>query len=234
MVDSEDILIKGDYEAISTGYEQYIAKEVHNTQLINFLQTIGSLPQLQQYIKYEAFSRPLLRAFNLDPEQVMKTEEQVAQEMQQQTQSMQQQQELQAQQQAQMAQQQIQVQAQASTQSQIQVEQTKAILDEKQKVSDDQREMERAERLELIKDGNVLHPTNLERYSILLREQMDQGEAQQMLQEEQVVQQENNARLQEQQMQEQQMQQQGGPPPEGQGGPMAGPPEQGMVEQGAM
>ena len=85
-----------------------------------------------------------------------------------------------------------------------------------------------------MKDGNVLHPTNLERHSILLREQMDQGEAQQMLQEEQVVQQENNARLQEQQMQEQQMQQQGGPPPEGQGGPMAGAPEQGMVEQGAM
>ena len=232
MVDSEDMQIKGDYEAISTGYEQYIAKEVHNTQLINFLQTIGSLPQLQQYIKYEAFSRPLLRAFNLDPEQVMKTEEQVAQEMQQQTQAAQQQQQQQLQQQAQLAQQQIQAQAQASTQSQIQVDQTKAILDEKQKVSDDQREMERAERLELIKDGNVLHPTNLERYSILLREQMDQGEAQQMLQEEQAMKQEDAMRLQQQQQIEQQQMQQGGPPPEGQGGPMAGAPEQGMVEQG--
>jgi len=238
MVDSQDMQIKGDYETISTGYEQYIAKEVHNTQLINFLQTIGSLPQLQQYIKYEAFSRPLLRAFNLDPEEVMKTEEEVAQEMQQQTQSMQEQQEKQVQQQAQMAQQQIQAQAQASTQSQIQVDQTKAILDEKQKVSDDQREMERAERLELIKDGNVLHPTNLERFSILLREQMDQGEAQQMQQEEQAMKQEDTARMQEQQqMQQQQMQQQQmaeGPPPEGQGGPMAGAPEQGMVEQGEM
>ena len=141
MVDSEDNAIKGDYEAISTGYEQYIAKEVHNTQLINFLQTIGSLPQLQQYIKYEAFSRPLLRAFNLDPEKVMKTEEQVAQEMQQQTQAMQQQQQQQAQQQAQLAQQQVQAQAQATAQSQIQVEQIKALLEENQKVSDDQREM---------------------------------------------------------------------------------------------
>jgi len=243
MVDSQDMQIKGDYETISTGYEQYIAKEVHNTQLINFLQTIGSLPQLQQYIKYEAFSRPLLRAFNLDPEQVMKTEEEVAQEMQQQMQSQQQTIQEQAQQTAQMAQQQIQAQAQASTQSQIQVQQTKSILDEKQKVSDDQREMERAERLELIKDGNVLHPTNLERHSILLREQMDQGEAQQMQQEEQAMQQENSARLQEQQQMEQQQmqqeqaqmqQQQGGPPPEGQGGPMAGPPPEGMVEEGAM
>ena len=239
MVDSEDMQIKGDYEAISTGYEQYIAKEVHNTQLITFLQTIGSLPQLQQYIKYEAFSRPLLRAFNLDPEQVMKTEEQVAQEMQQQAESQKQAMAEQAQQQAQIAQQQIQAQAQASTQSQIQVDQTKAILDEKQKVSDDQREMERAERLELIKDGNVLHPTNLERYSILLREQMDQGEAQQMQQEEQAMKQEDAARMQQQQqMEQQQMQQQqmaeGGPPPEGQGGPMPGAPEEGMVEQGAM
>ena len=261
MVDSEDMQIKGDYEAISTGYEQYIAKEVHNTQLINFLQTIGSLPQLQQYIKYEAFSRPLLRAFNLDPEQVMKTEEEVAQEMQQQTQAAEQQQQKQLEQQSQLIQQQAQAQAQANAeaqsqieqvkaQSKIQIDQIKAILDEKQKVSDDQREMERDERLELMKDGNVLHPTNLERYSILLREQMDQGEAEQMQQEEQAMQQEGAARVQEQQqmeqqqmqqqqmeqqqMQEQQMQQQGAPPPEGQGGPMAGPPPEGVVEQGAM
>jgi hypothetical protein len=234
MVDSEDMQIKGDYEAISTGYEQYIAKEVHNTQLINFLQTIGSLPQLQQYIKYEAFSRPLLRAFNLDPEQVMKTEEEVAQEMQQQMQAQQQATAEAQQQQQQMAQQQIQVQAQATTQSQIQVQQTKSILDEKQKVSDDQREMERAERLELIKDGNVLHPTNLERYSILLREQMDQGEAQQMQQEEQAMKQEDAARMQEQQQMEQQQMQQQQQMAEEQGGPMAGPPAEGMVEEGAM
>jgi hypothetical protein len=238
MVDSEDMQIKGDYETISTGYEQYIAKEVHNTQLINFLQTIGSLPQLQQYIKYEAFSRPLLRAFNLDPEQVMKTEEQVAQEMQQQAEAQKQTLAEQAQQAAQLAQQQIQAQAQAQAQSQIQVEQTKAILDEKMKVSDDQREMERAERLELIKDGNVLHPTNLERFSILLREQMDQGEAQQMLQEEQAMKQEDAARLQQQQQaqmqQQQQIAEQEGPPPGGQGGPMAGAPGEGMVEEGAM
>ena len=226
MVDSPDMEIKGDYEAISTGYEQYIAKEVHNTQLINFLQTIGSLPQLQQYIKYEAFSRPLLRAFNLDPEEVMKTEEQVAQEMQQQTQAMQQQQQEQAQQQAQLIQQQAQAQAQSQAQSQIQVEQVKSILTEKQKVSDDQREMERAERLELIKDGNVLHPTNLERHSILLREEMDKGEAQQLMQEDQAEKQRMAQMAAEEQQAAQQEQ-------EAQmGGQMAGIPEEGMVEQG--
>jgi hypothetical protein len=247
MVDSEDSQIKGDYETISTGYEQYIAKEVHNTQLINFLQTIGSLPQLQQYIKYEAFSRPLLRAFNLDPELVMKTEEEVAQEMQQQTQSQQQAMEQQAQQAAQIAQQQIQAQAQANSQSQIQVQQIKSMLDEKQKISDDQREMERAERLELMKDGNVLHPTNLERHSILLREEENAGEIASMMQEDQEegqdlqLQQQQLQEIEQQQLQRQQQEQQqeqqqgqGPPPPEGQGGSMAGAPDEGMVEQGEL
>jgi hypothetical protein len=202
MVDDLDPELKGDYEAISTGYEQYIAKEVHNTQLVQFLQTIGQLPQLQQYIKFEAFSRPLLRAFNLDPEDVMKTEEQVAQEMQAATQA--QQQQLMAQQQAQ--QQALMAQIQAQMQSQINVEQNKAMLDEKQSVSGDQREMEIKERLELMKQGNVLHPTNLERHSVLLREQANQ-------------------QLQvEQQMEEAQMQQLEQQPP--------GLEEQGMIDSG--
>ena len=141
-----------------------------------------------------------------------------------------------------MAMEQIQAQAQANAQAQSQIEQAKAqskiqvdkellpikaILDEKQKVSDDQREMERDERLELIKDGNVLHPTNLERFSILLREQMDESEAQQMLQEEQAMQQENTAR-------QQQIAEQEGVPPERQGGEIPSPPGEEMVEQGAM
>jgi hypothetical protein len=138
-----------------------------------------------------------------------------------------------------LAQQQVQAQAQAQAQSQIQVLQTKAIFDEKQKVSDDQREMERAERLELIKDGNVLHPTNLERYSILLREEVDASEVNAMMQEEQEEQQlllaqQQQQQLQQQQLQQQQQQQQPQPQQGGQGGPMAGAPEQGMVERGAM
>ena len=95
-----------------------------------------------------------------------------------------------------------------------------------------------------MKDGNVLHPTNLERHSILLREQMDEGEALEMQQEQQDAQQGNLARMQQQEQQEQQEQQQqqmqqeqqgqGPPPPEGQGGSMAGAPDEGMVEQGEL
>ena len=241
MVDSMDMMIKGDYEAISTGYEIYLAKEVHNTQLINFLQTIGQMPQLQQYIKYEAFSRPLLRAFNLDPEEVMKTEEQVTQEMQQQTESQQQQQQQQMQQQQQQQLELIQAQAQANAQSQIQLEQqklqfdrVKSVTEEKQKISDDQREMERDERLALMKEGNVLHPTNLERHSILLREQQEQDRSDiewddAMADQQKEAAEQEQAMMEEQQAQaaaQQQMQGQPGQGPPGPPGPQGPPPGQ--------
>ena len=189
MVDSTDMTIKGDYEAISTGYEQYVAKEVHNTQLINFLQVIGQFPEIKQYLKNEAFTRPLLRAFNMEPDKVVKTEEEVTQEMQAQSQAQQQQLEAQAQAQAQAVAQQIQQQTQAAAQlaqqksqleqqeeqvkaqTAIAVEQNKAILDEKQSIGEDQRKLEMQERLELMKQGNILHPANLENHSIMLREE---------------------------------------------------------------
>jgi hypothetical protein len=215
MVDSTDMSIKGDYETISTGYEQYVAKEVHNTQLINFLQVVGQMPEVKQYLKQEAFSRPLLRAFNMEPDKVLKTEEQVTQEMQAQQDAQKQQLAEQGQAQAQAAQQQAQQQAQLAsqqmqeqTQSSIALAQTKAILDEKQAVAQDQRNLEMQERLELIKQGNVLHPANLENNSVLLREQMEEEQAQAdeqaMMEEQQMIQQQ----VQEQQAQEQQMQQQ--------------------------
>ena len=199
MVDSTDMSIKGDYEAISTGYEQYVAKEVHNTQLINFLQVIGQFPEIKQYLKQEAFTRPLLRAFNMEPDKVVKTEEEVTQEMQSQQQAQQQQMEQQAQAQQQAAMQQLQTQAQinaqqmqSQTESSIAIAQSKSLLDEKQSIGEDQRKMEMQERLELIKQGNILHPSNLENNSVLLREQMEEERAiadeEQMMEEQQMMQ----------------------------------------------
>ena len=199
MVDSTDMSIKGDYEAISTGYEQYVAKEVHNTQLINFLQVIGQMPEVKQYLKQEAFTRPLLRAFNMEPDKVVKTEEEVTKEMQAQQQAQAQQLEQQAQAQQQAAVQQLQQQAQLNqqqiqgqTQSSIAIAQSKAMMDEKQAVGQDQRKLEMQERLELIKQGNILHPANLENNSVLLREQMQaeqaQADQQAMMQEQQMIQ----------------------------------------------
>ena len=220
MVDNPDPSIKGDYEAISTGYESYLAKEVMNTQLINFLQVIGQLPQLQQYLKYEAFSRPLLRAFNLEPDKVLKTEEQVTMEMQQATQAQQQavMQQAQAQQQAMMA------QMQAQTQSSIAIEQNKATLDEKQSIGEDQRKLEMQERLELMKQGNILHPVNLENTSVILREQMEAQQAQQM-QEQMMLEQQQMQQIaaDQQAMEQQEMEQQGMPAPQGEMPPMEEP-----------
>ncbi len=199
MVDSTDMSIKGDYEAISTGYEQYVAKEVHNTQLINFLQVIGQFPEIKQYLKQEAFTRPLLRAFNMEPDKVVKSEEEVTQEMQAQQQAQQQQMEQQAQAQQQAAMQQLQTQAQinaqqiqSQTESSIAIAESKSLLDEKQSIGEDQRKMEMQERLELIKQGNILHPSNLENNSVLLREQMEEERAiadeKQMMEEQQMMQ----------------------------------------------
>jgi hypothetical protein len=179
MVDSTDMSIKGDYEAISTGYEQYVAKEVHNTQLINFLQVIGQFPEIKQYLKQEAFTRPLLRAFNMEPDKVVKTEEEVTQEMQAQQEAQQKQVQEQAQaaqqaqqQQAQAAMQQMQQQIQQQTQASMAVEKNKSVLEEKQNVSEDQRKLEMQERLELIKQGNVVEvPPNLAEGSVILREE---------------------------------------------------------------
>lgn len=199
MVDSTDMSIKGDYETISTGYEQYVAKEVHNTQLINFLQVVGQMPEVKQYLKQEAFTRPLLRAFNMEPDKVVKTEEEVTQEMQAQQQAQQQQLQQQAQAQQQAAVQQLQQQSQLAqqqiqgqTQSSIAIAQSKAMMDEKQAVGQDQRKLEMQERLELIKQGNILHPANLENNSVLLREQMQaeqaQADQQAMMEEQQMIQ----------------------------------------------
>ena len=197
MVDSLDSTIKGDYEAISTGYEQYVAKEVHNTQLINFLQVVGQMPELKQYLKQENFTRPLIRAFNLEPDKIVKTEEEVTQEMQQQTQAQQQQMEQQAQAAQQAAMQQLQAQQQLQSQkiqeeaqAELQTTEQKALIEEKRSVSEDQRKLEMQERLELIKQGNVLNPANLENNSVLLRDQMDNERDQMLQQQENMVEQE--------------------------------------------
>ena len=219
MVDSTDISIKGDYEAISTGYEQYVAKEVHNTQLINFLQVIGQFPEIKTYLKNEAFTRPLLRAFNMEPDKVVKTEEEVTQEMQAQQEAQQKQMQEQSQAAQQAAQQQMQQQAQLAQQqmqgqmqSSIAIEQNKAMLDEKQSIGEDQRKLVMQERLELAKQGNVLNPAHLENYSVLLREESE-GQTDAMLQEEEnmVNQEETEARQAIAQAQAQQGPPQGGP-----------------------
>lgn len=176
MVDSADPSLKGDYEAICTGWTQYVAKEVHNTQLIQFLSTIGQLPQLQNYIRYDAFVQPLVRAFNLDPQMIVKSEQEVQQNQQQQMQ-----------QQAQQAQQAEQMKLQ-SLQQELQLrsefEKLKALLDEKKAASEDIRQSQIQERMELLRQGNVLREAIPDYYgmSMLINEEQQKQLQQQQMQ----------------------------------------------------
>jgi hypothetical protein len=191
MVDSPDPTLRGDYEAICTGWTQYVAKEVHNTQLIQFLSTIGQLPQLQNYIRYDAFVQPLVRAFNLDPEMIVKSEPEV-QQMQQQ----------QMQQQQQMAQQAEQMKLQ-SLQQELQMrsefETTKAVLDEKKAASEDIRQSQIQERMELLRQGNVLKEAVPDYYGMSMLINEEQQKQQQQIQMQQQAQQAQQAQAAQQQ-----------------------------------
>ena len=193
MVDSDEIGIKGDYEAISTGWTQYVSKEIHNTQLLNFLQTIGNMPQLQQYINYESFTQPLVRAFNLDPEKILKTEEQVQQEQQQAAQQQQQQAQQMEQMKIQMLQQELDLRAE--------FEKDKAILDEKKATSEDIRQSQIAERQMLMSRGQVLLDPIPDYYafSALLNEEKQEQAQQQQQQQMQAQQAQEQAMMQAQQ-----------------------------------
>lgn len=191
MVDDEDETIKGDFESVCQGYERYLADEVHNTQLLSFLQVAGQSPQLQNFFNFEQLAKPLARAFNMEPDLVVKTDEQVQQEQQGAMQAQQQQLQQQAQTQLELEQGKAQIQAE--------LEKYKKLLDEKQKVSDDQRESEMKERLELIKQGNVLNPSQIGSMSILIGEEEEERMQQMQMQQAQ----QEQAMMQQQMMQEQ-------------------------------
>ena len=162
------------------GWTQYVAREIHNEQLIGFLQALGQVPQLQEYIRYETFVQPFVRAFNLDPEKVVMPEEEVQMKRQQNQQS-----------QVQAVQQELQMKQQAldaELNSRSGFERSKAVLDEKKAVSEDIRQSQIAERQILMNKGNVLKEPVPDYYamSLLLNEekqrQMQMAQAQQQRQ----------------------------------------------------
>jgi hypothetical protein len=216
MVDSTDTEIKGDFEATCQGYERYVADEIHNTQLLSFLQVAGQSPQLQSYFNFSELAKPLARAFNMEPELIVKTDELVAQEQQQQMQTGMMMEKAKSEMEAQVK---IAVE-QAEGAVAVEVDRAKKLTEEKQKVSDDMRESEIKERLELIKQGNILKPSRLEDMSILINEEREEQEMA-MMQEQLAAQQ-------------QQASGEGAPPPQeanggSQGGLGAGSPEQDLM-----
>ena len=82
MVDDEDPAIKGDFEGQCYGYQRFISDEIHNVQLLNFLQVAGQSPQLQGAFNFSELAKPLARAFHLDPNNLVKSEEELAMQSQ--------------------------------------------------------------------------------------------------------------------------------------------------------
>ena len=165
MADSQDLMIKGDYDAQSTGFMQYVAKEVHNTQLLNLLNILGQNPDLRTHVKMNALVRPIFRAFSLEPEgMVMTAEEKIEADQQQQQMAMQLQ--------------------QAEAQQKIDQVTTESLLKEKMAVSSDQRKQEMKEREILMSQGNVMaKPPDFESDSIMLRDQKMQEQEQEIMSE---------------------------------------------------
>ena len=201
MADSDDLGIKGDYDAQSTGFMQYVAKEVHNTQLLNLLNILGQNPDLRAHVKMNALVRPIFRAFSLEPEgMVMTPDEKIQADQQQQQMAMQ-----------------IQ-QLEADTKKEMAT--TDALLKEKMAVSADQRKADMKEREILMGQGNVLaKPTDYESDSILLRDQMMEKQEQEILSEMQAQGEEKELDAIEEEMSAQEMMRRQPPPP-----PMEGEP----------
>ncbi len=202
MVDDEDPAIKGDFEGQCYGYQRFISDEIHNVQLLNFLQVAGQSPQLQGAFNFSELAKPLARAFHLDPNNLVKSEEELAMQSQSAQQA-----------QVQQAQQAVQLEVQKEqgiAQIEIEKEKQLALLKEKASLGEDAREAEIKERSELIKQGNILRPSKIMSMSALLAEEEKAQfqQQQQMMQQQQAEAQQ--AQLQQLQMQEQMSQREAG------------------------
>ena len=165
MADSEDSSLKGDYDCLSTGFMQYVSKEVHNTQLLNLLNVMNQNPDLREHVHANKLVSPIFRAFSLDPEGIVMTQEEKA---------------MKDQENQQMAQQAIMADMEAKSEAM----ERQAVMQEKMAVSSDQRKAEIMEREELMKQGNTLTaPPQFEDDSILIREEKEGELQEQMMQE---------------------------------------------------
>ena len=174
MADSDDPSIKGDYNCMATGYQEYVSKEIRNQQLLNFLNIMTQNPEIKEYIKMEELVAPVCRAFGLDADRVVISKEELQMIQQQMTQSQQQQME-----------------------SQVQAEEDKlrneALLQEKMAISSDMRKAEIAAREMELTKGNFLTDESIMRLrnmSILMDEERQAEESQMLMQEFQKSQQE--------------------------------------------
>ena len=83
MANDPDPAIKGDYEIDARGSTALIERDIQNQALLN-LANITNNPRYVPYLKTDAELKAILKAFKVNPEEMMKPEEQVEQEQSQQ------------------------------------------------------------------------------------------------------------------------------------------------------
>ena len=154
MADSVDATIKGDFEAKCTGFIEYLSKEVHNTQLLNMLAVFSQNPEMKEYVKYQELVRPIVRAFSMDPDLVVMTDDEKKNQDQQNMQK-------------------AEMVAQKEIDMKEKMSDAEAIREEKKSIGEDSRKSMMLERLELIKQGNMLREMpDFSSLSVLMQEEM--------------------------------------------------------------
>ena len=154
MADSVDATIKGDFEAKCTGFIEYLSKEVHNTQLLNMLAVFSQNPEMKEYVKYQELVRPIVRAFSMDPDLVVMTDDEKKNQDQQNMQK-------------------AEMVAQKEIDMKEKMSDAEAMREEKKSIGEDSRKSMMLERLELIKQGNMLREMpDFSSLSVLMQEEM--------------------------------------------------------------
>lgn len=173
LVDTDDPELHCDAEALCTGYERYVAEEVHNQQLLQFMQVLQQLPQLAQEMRIERLAKPILDAFQLEPDALLKSPEEKQKDQQQQMQQMQMQ---------------LQIEAQKKLQEgqiEEQLARLKAALEERQSIGQQRRDLEIQRVLKMMDQGQPVQPTDFSDLSIMLKEELRKLEQQQVQQNQQ-------------------------------------------------
>jgi hypothetical protein len=161
LVDTDDPNLHCDAEAICTGYDRFVAEEIHNQQMLQFLQTVMNVPGLTEQLRMDRFAKPMLRAFNLDPEEMLKTPEEMQQSQQQREEAVQKQMQIEAQSKALLA----QIEQQKSK--------LEAALDERKSIGEQRRNLEIQRIMNLIENGQDPGPiTDFTDLSVIIKEEL--------------------------------------------------------------
>ena len=79
LADSQDPFILGDFECRAHSYRMFMAREINNQQILEFLQVVGQNPEMRQYVNFGKLVHPLKMGLGLDVDGLLKTDDEVGQ-----------------------------------------------------------------------------------------------------------------------------------------------------------